>query len=737
MAGRVKGCFLCSDDRRRPGIFLYLGIDSGRKMGCVSSKCLPCSSKCLPCSSKCLPCSSGPSKKEEDAVPKQVGEASTQEADDAIPELSKDEPLDASMTSRTKSEMQPKRTETPKKPENFFIASGASILEDSAAAIKEAYAGLVEDFEKRCKASMPLRLLICFASPSYDHEVLAKTLIEVAGGVKFVITTSADGAISDKMLAMSPTNYGLSLQGFKCDEPDAFFGVGHAKIEDSNGDHVACAAKAASDALMQMQIQGSSRWDDKAHGHKSTHKIKGDYVVFFSSAEYPDFTRSEHLFFTGVRSVFGSDTLMCGGTACCNSDFSGKPFVTAGADGKFAISMTAVTLAVIVVPASVSVKSTSKGFFDPTPLSSAKVTSHGSKPGFPSERIVGTLDNKPAAEVLDEWWSGRLKPFWETAKEKKEPVSILLAFAMNPCGRLFKSSKGAAFGLCSVLEVLPDGAVSFIAPMPIGVDMMAFEGSQGSQDRILEKMSYIGSFPSHEVLGGFASICCLATWPNRARVEEYRERYYQPAKMAADQSFAIMCAYGEVGCADGSKKVGHYNCSFCETLFVSKENKTYYPDSESSVSSSATPSQSDRTIALKQTRLRKILDGDDANTFLDSAKACFSLEMVNFWQAVEEFSSMRADVESKGMELSQVLKFKSQYDDVYKTYIREGATKEVNIPSELRRALLKVYRKEVLGVKEVDIVFRAQDEVEQLIELNITPKFFKSHPGMEGRYTAT
>eukprot|EP00457_Paulinella_chromatophora_P003173 gb/GEZN01003179.1/.p1 GENE.gb/GEZN01003179.1/~~gb/GEZN01003179.1/.p1 ORF type:complete len:652 (-),score=101.45 gb/GEZN01003179.1/:252-2207(-) len=611
---------------------------------------------------------------------------------------------------------------SPKK-EKFFLASGASIQEDSATAMKEAYKQMVEDFAGRCNPKMPIRLIIGMASPSYDHDILAKTLIALAGKVQFVITTSADGAISNQMLAMSDKNYGLSLQGFKCDEPDAFFGVGHAVIHET-GNYVSCGAKATKEAVKKMGILDSKRWN----GSAKDHKIQGDYVVFFSSAEYPDFTRSEHLLFDGVRSVLGEKALMCGGTACCNSDFSGKPYVTAGSDGNYAISMTALIVAIIVVPPSVCVVSTSKGFFDPTPLSSAKVTSNGEKPGFPSERIVGTLDDKPAAEVMDEWWNGRLKPLWESAKEKKEPVSILLEFAMNPCGRLFKSSKGAAFGLCSALEILPDGSISFLVPMPVGIDMMAFEGTQ---DRILDKMSYTGSWPENEILGGFASICCLATWPNRKRVAEYRERY-QSAKMPMNQSFAVMCAYGEVGCAEGSGAVEHYNCSFTETLFVSTENEAVSP-SRVELSSSVLNKPAE-PLVIKETLLRKMMDGDDSTLVTETAIRLFNGEMLAFWEAVEEFASWRATLETKGIELADVLKFKTMFDELYLTYIKAGVKKEINIPSRLRNQLLKVYRKEVLGIKDVDVIFHAQMEVEQLITTNVLPTLFKDHPELEKKY---
>ncbi|MBL1435589.1 MAG: FIST C-terminal domain-containing protein [Rhodobacteraceae bacterium] len=324
--------------------------------------------------------------------------------------------------------------------------------------------------------------------------------------------TSCKGVMTDK---------GLYTQGG--------IGAGAFCIWDADGDY-GSACVAAKDNPKQAAVE-ATLLALKAAGRSG----ESPMIIWLSTSP-----GAEEAVLVGIESVVGKRVPILGGSAADN-DISGNWQVF---DKTQSVS-SGVTVSVLFPSTDVSF-SYHNGYA-PTDISGVVTKVAG--------RLLCEIDNRPAAQVLDEWTQGAVIPHSSTG-----PVSILSESTLSPLGRYLDDVRGLPyFLLAHPSEVYPDGSIGLFADVQLGETLTLMEGSIESltarAGKVASLSAKLGNMASDDISGGLMVYCggCMLA------VEDHMEDVISGVQRALPATpFLGVFTFGEQGVViDGSNHHGN------------------------------------------------------------------------------------------------------------------------------------------------------------------------------------
>jgi hypothetical protein len=343
------------------------------------------------------------------------------------------------------------------------IATAFSVNKDPVKAITEAYHQLCKQL-----GSSPSYLVV-HSTVTYDCDILMSTLNSLAPQVPTHGGTSCAGVMTE-MGFHCDNDMGLALMGMY--DPEGAYGVAVAELTD---DPRSAAQSAAKQALTQANRPGqvpSMVWVMGAPG-------------------------SEEKVLLGIGDLFGPNVPIGGGSSGDNTvTGQWKQF----ANGK--VYANAVVVSVLF--ASKGVAFSFHSGYDPS-TTKATVTEG-------SGRVIQTLNNRPAADLYNEWIDGGI------SDDLAKGGNILMKTSLSPLGRIVGTAGGVPyFQLSHPDSVTPTQGMTMFSDVQVGDEMYLMRGSHDSlinrAERVVKSALQSADVTSAQVAGALVIYCagCMLT----------------------------------------------------------------------------------------------------------------------------------------------------------------------------------------------------------------------------------
>ncbi|PLX92971.1 MAG: hypothetical protein C0621_08460 [Desulfuromonas sp.] len=397
------------------------------------------------------------------------------------------------------------------------VLVASTVEEDEKKAIEDVVGQFkLDDNEK------PAWLLV-FYTEQYDGDAILKALgcLGIDGPVHG--GTSCLGVMSSK--GFCSVN-GRALGALVIVDDEGSYGVGASEI---GSDPRRSAASAVLNALEKSERQG----EVPAH-------------IWVSAAP-----GVEEELLRGIEDVVGASVPISGGSTADNS-IDGK---WSQIDGQHAYKNAVV---VSVFFPSFKMSQAFQGGYDPT--GKEGVVTHASK------RTLLKIDDRPAAEVYNEWTGGLLDGV------VGEGGNALAVTTLNPIGKKV-SLEGQLehYRLIHPERVMKGGGIGIFASLEEGDEVTLMEGSRQNlisrAGRVVESAINAGDFDVKDVCGGIVTYCagCMI-----AVDQEMQQVALQVANSMNGKPFLGIFTFGEQGHFDANRKNIHGNLMISSVVFSNK-----------------------------------------------------------------------------------------------------------------------------------------------------------------------
>ncbi len=385
------------------------------------------------------------------------------------------------------------------------IATGSSTLQDSAAAADVAWQQLAEQLKHD-----PV-LVICSASAAYSARALYDRLTELApAGCKITGVSSCLGSM-DNSGFHSADGYGLNLTAFADDTGD--FGVG---LVDQNDAPEVAAAQAMHNAIDDADRAGEL-----------------PIMVWLSAAP-----GREEAVLKGISSVIGEHVPVIGGSSADN-EIAGNWWQF----GAGRVQTDGVLLIAMYPQCEVGISFHSG--YAPTDHSGTVTGADG--------RIVYSIDDRPAAQVYNDWTDGLIE-------DQLSGGNILQASTFHPFGKEAGQIEHVPYyALLHPEQVLDDGAIRLFSSIPSGEKITLMSGSADSLSTragavargILERHNW----NPDQIAGSLVVYCAGCMLGIRDRMDDVTDGLNDALGRTP---FHGMFTFGEQGCfIDGINRHGN------------------------------------------------------------------------------------------------------------------------------------------------------------------------------------
>jgi len=393
------------------------------------------------------------------------------------------------------------------------VASSWSTLPDPQAAANEAYENLFKKLQK------PPDLLFVHSSSAYDNQAVLDRLHLKAPDVPMQGGTSCLGVISEEGFH-TRNQYGIGLLGIH--DPEGDYGVGIAEYGDD-------PEKATISALVQALDMASRPGETPA-------------AIVMTSCP-----GKEESNISAIEAYLGSSIPILGGTSADN-DMSGQwqQF------GNGASCREGISIAVLFPSGDVSYAFHSG--YEPTQHRGRVTEAH--------DRILLKIDDRPAAEVYNEWTGGLISDTLPGGG------SLVPTANFTPIGHQVGEVGGIPyFRLSYPVAVLPDRSIQFFAAVQPKKEIVLMKGTPDSlvnrPGRVAESAIEAAAFHREEIQGGlflFCAGCMLAVEERMGEVVNVLNKTLQ------GKPFLCSFTLGEQGCFIGGEN-RHGNLMIASLLF--------------------------------------------------------------------------------------------------------------------------------------------------------------------------
>lgn len=384
------------------------------------------------------------------------------------------------------------------------VATAWSTSANTEEAVSTAYAKVQRDLGR------PPDWLAVHASVEHDSSALLEALHGVAPGVPVHGGTSCLGVMTEEGFHATD-GVGLGLFGL-CDPPGRY-GVG---AEKSALNPCAAGAAAAREAIT-------------AAGHPG----ESPDLIWLTCA--PGF---EEEVIKGIEDTVGPNTPIAGGSAADNTiEGHWRQF----ANGKVYSDGVIVTA---MFPSTDAHSFFWSGYY---------ATEHRGTVTEASGRIIRTIDNRPAAEVYNEWTYGSIQ-------DSLSGGNVLGDTTLHPIGRRAKKIGGVTFYRLSHPEaVTPEGGLSLFTNIETGEKIVLMAGSQldliARSGVVARHALKRGDLSPDQIAGGLVIFCAGCMLTIQDRMEEVVANIREAL---GGNPFLGAFTFGEQGCfVDGANYHGN------------------------------------------------------------------------------------------------------------------------------------------------------------------------------------
>ncbi|MBN2716009.1 MAG: FIST C-terminal domain-containing protein [Deltaproteobacteria bacterium] len=187
-----------------------------------------------------------------------------------------------------------------------------------------------------------------------------------------------------------------------------------------------------------------------------------------------------------------------------------------------------------------------------------------------NNRVIKTIDNRPAAEVYNEWMNGALS-------DKLEGGSILVESSLKPLGVATQMEGGfTTFFLLHPKEILPDKSIELFASIQQGEEVHLMFSQKASLIKRTKRLAKTGiargSFEADELIGALLIYCAGSL----AVIEDNADALLDNFKEECAAPFIAGFTFGEVGCVQPGV-YGHGNL-MAGALFLSSRPRRWLSD---------------------------------------------------------------------------------------------------------------------------------------------------------------
>jgi len=392
------------------------------------------------------------------------------------------------------------------------IATAWSTDSDPRLAFDGAYSRL------RDKLGGDPSLLLVFFTETYPAAAMLAAAQALPSDIRIHGSTTCAGVMTEEGFH-GQDGRALGLWGLR--DPGGSFGVGMAA---QNGDAGQAAVLALEQALAQAGRPGEA-----------------PDLVWLSASP-----GSEEAVLQGIKRVLGSTVQVLGGTAADNSIAGHWSLLTRDASANNAVVVT------VMFPTLASSSSFQSGY-SPTDRRGRITAASG--------RVLQRIDDRPAAEVYNEWTGGLIEAALAGG-------NILPVTTLSPLGRVAgKVGEMAYYMLSHPDAVLAGGALSLFTEVAVGQEVVLMTGSPHSlvtrAARVTEAALEFESFQRDRISGALVVYCagCMLT-----------VRKQMPAVIdglntsLGGKPFLGAFTFGEQGCVVGRESV-HGNLMISSLVF--------------------------------------------------------------------------------------------------------------------------------------------------------------------------
>jgi len=380
------------------------------------------------------------------------------------------------------------------------MASGWSTDKNSINAVNQAFTQLQD------KLTSDPNLYFLYCSANYDAPHLLKELNRLAPNITIHGGTSCLGVMTENGFH---SNEGLGLGLLAINDPNGHYGVGYAELNDN--------ARQASILAITSALE------------KSDCPGQVPSMVWITAAP-----GSEEELILGIQDVVGANVPITGGSSADNT--------VTGDWMQFANTAVLTNAVVITVmfPSSNTMFAFHSGY-EPTEKFGIVTQSEG--------RIVNQIDNKPAAEVYNEWSNQLITDSLEKGG------SILSRTSLHPLGRVVGDVSGIPYyQLAHPNAVTENGGLSLFADIEQGEKLVFMTGTKDSlvnrAARVASASLAAHSTDSNQVSGALVVYCagCMLT------VQDRMSDVVKGVKQAlGNKPFLGLFTFGEQGCFVGGE----------------------------------------------------------------------------------------------------------------------------------------------------------------------------------------
>lgn len=393
------------------------------------------------------------------------------------------------------------------------IATGCSKKLNEAEAVREAYDQLTE------KIGIPSFLFV-ISTVTYNNIMIMHELNVLMGDTKLIGGTSCIGLFTERGYC-SENNRALGLFGIQDDK--GCFGIAALSLSDnplSDGQEV-----------IRKALNNAGR-----PGELPT-------MILLTSAP----GHEEHLI-NGIMSVVGTDVPIFGGTSADNTisglwqQFCGEKIYQNG-------------IAVAVIYASQEIGYAFHNGYIPTEHAGIITKTTG--------RIVNTIDNKPAAELYNQWSDGLIQSILGTDS------NILALSTFHPLGRAVGNIGTIPYyNLSHPNEIFADGSMSFFSSLQVNDRVVFMEGTKESLKIRIKRVIHLAKENySHNggqnPKGAFIVYCAGCFLAIQDEIKDVIDNVYSELP---DEPFLGMFSFGEQGCLFGGEN-RHGNLMISAIIF--------------------------------------------------------------------------------------------------------------------------------------------------------------------------
>lgn len=381
------------------------------------------------------------------------------------------------------------------------IATGHSIKLNEADAVLEAYTQLTT------KIGIPTFLYV-LSTVEYNNEILLREINKLFVGSKIMGCTSCIGIMTESGYC-SGDKRALGLFGIK---------------DDSSGSYGVAA----------LPISNNPQFDGQEVIRKALDNAErpGELPTLILLTSAPG---HEEALINGIMNIVGEQVPIFGGTSADNSisglwlQFCGDEVLNNG----------------VVVAA----------IFTSQPIGYAfhcgyMPTEHVGTITKANGRIVNTIDNKPAADVYNQWTGNILHDVLGTHE------NILSLSTFYPLGReIGKIGKIPYFTLSHPYEVFADGSLSFFSNMLLNDKVVVMSGTKNSLKTRIGRVIHLAKVnfslnSDKKPKGAFIIYCAGCFLAIQDEIQDVLDSIYSEL---ATEPFIGMFSFGEQGCLFGEE----------------------------------------------------------------------------------------------------------------------------------------------------------------------------------------